>query len=57
MPMDHGIGIENELDDKDIVWLTPTEEQAKIIIGNYTSMVHRETDGPDPLVQESKGKP
>jgi hypothetical protein len=24
---------------------------------NYTSMVHRETDGSDPLVQEPKGKP
>ena len=45
-----------------------TEAQAKIIEyviknykpksrGNYTSMVRRETDGPDPLVQEPKGKP
>lgn len=25
--------------------------------GNYTSMVHRETDGSDPLIQEPKDKP
>jgi hypothetical protein len=29
----------------------------KIMRGNYTSMVHRATDGSDPLVQEPKGKP
>lgn len=51
-----------------IAWFKPTETQAKIIEyvienyepkarGNYISMVHRETDGPDPLVQEPKDKP
>ena len=36
---------------------TPTEAQAEIIEHIYNTMVHRETDGPDPLVQEPKGKP
>lgn len=36
---------------------TPTEAQAKVIEHIYNKMVSRETDGPDPLVQEPKGKP
>jgi hypothetical protein len=31
--------------------------QARYAGGIYDKMVHRETDGPDPLVQEPKGKP
>ena len=44
--------------------ITPTEVQAEIIkdievraAGVYDRMVHRKTDGSDPLVQEPKSKP
>ena len=48
--VEHQLGIYN-------LGFSPTEAQAKVIEHVYNTMVHRETGGSDPLVQEPKGKP
>lgn len=53
MPMDHGIGLDLKAEHAMVIQYHSTNFTGPI----YDKMVHRETDGSDPLVQEPKGKP
>lgn len=52
-PMDHGIGIYEQQETA----LLYIQENYTAPAREYGKMVRRETDGPDPLVQEPKGRP